>query len=65
MAELAEQIDSHVVVIDVDNSVTNIIPKGQGIAEVILGLAFPTTSEISLATLAMTQVPFPWRHRLA
>lgn len=59
MAELSKQIDSHVVVIDVDNQVTNVVPKGQGTPKVIFGLTFLTTSEISSATLVVTQVLIP------
>lgn len=54
MAELAEQIDSHMVVIDVENLAPNVILKGQGTPEVYLGPSLPIASEISSATLAVT-----------
>lgn len=62
MAELAEQIDSHMVVIDVENLAPNVILKGQGTPEVYLGPSLPIASEISSATLAVTQGPIPWRY---
>ena len=59
MAELAKQIDSHMVVINVDNSATTIIPKGQGTPEVNLGSTPLNANEVSSATPTVTQDPIP------
>lgn len=55
IAELAQQIDSHMVVIDEGNSTTTIPTERQGTAHVGQGLAPPIASEVSFMTLTLTQ----------
>nr|POE81301.1 hypothetical protein CFP56_48458 [Quercus suber] len=59
MVELVEQIDSHVVVIDVDNLATNIAFGGQNALEVNLTLTIPTSGEASSTSPAVAQGPAP------
>ena len=47
MAELAKQIDSYVVVIDVDNLATHTAPKSQNAPEVNPALLAETSSEVT------------------
>nr|POE61989.1 hypothetical protein CFP56_38533 [Quercus suber] len=47
VTELAEQIDSHVEVIDMDNSATNVASEGPNAPEVNLALTLPTSGEVS------------------
>lgn len=47
MAELAEHINFHVEVINVDNLATNVTPKGQNAPEVNLALTLLTSGEVS------------------
>jgi len=54
MEELAQEIDSHMVVVDEDDPTTTIPTEGQGTPQESQGLTLPVASEVSLATLAVT-----------
>ena len=57
MTELAEQINSHVEVIDMDNPTTNVAPEGPNAPEVNLALTLPTSREFSSISPAVAQGP--------
>nr|POE76804.1 hypothetical protein CFP56_67455 [Quercus suber] len=52
--ELAQEINSHVVVIDEDNLTTTIPTEGQGTPQASQGLTLAIASEVSLDTSAVT-----------
>ena len=56
MRELAEQIDSHVKVIDVDNPTSN-VPKGPNTPEINPIPTPPTSGKVSSITLTVAQDP--------
>ena len=65
MIELAEQINSHVEVIDMDNPTTDVAPKGPNAPEVNLALTLSTSGEFSSISPAVAQGPASWMHRIA
>ena len=56
MRELAEQIDSHMKVIDVDNPTSN-VPKGSNAPEINPVLTPSTSGKVSFITLTVAQDP--------
>nr|POE81299.1 hypothetical protein CFP56_48456 [Quercus suber] len=59
MAELAMQIDSHVVVTDVDNLATNTAFGGQNALEVNLASTIPMSGEVSFTLPTVPQGAAP------
>lgn len=59
LVELAERIDSHVEMIDLENSATNVVPEGLNAPEVNLAPTLLMSREVS------TQGPISWMRRNA
>ena len=57
MAELAEQIDSHVKIINVENPTTNTTPRGQSAPKVNPVSTILTFGEVFFASPTMAQDP--------
>lgn len=59
MRELTEQIDSHVVVVDLENSTSPIALEDTGTSEVALASTAPSSSGASLVLPNAAQDPSP------
>ena len=57
MRELAKQIDSHVVVIDVDNPTSNVAHEGPNAPKINLALTTPTSGKVSSIPPVVAQDP--------
>lgn len=58
MVELAKQIDSHMLVIEVDNLATTVVPEGQGTPQVNQAPTPSNANEVSLTTRLIFSIFF-------